>query len=92
MEKIFTMKEAAEYLHYSMSTLRRRIDAGKIKTFKDGKLVRIKESELQKFIDGIPDSNQSDTAEPMPLKEESAQLPAEPAESRAAPLPDSWKK
>ena len=80
MEKIFTMKEAAEYLHYSMSTLRRRIDAGKIKTFKDGKLVRIKESELQKFIDGIPDNNQNSTAKPIPLKEESAHLP------------DSWKK
>lgn len=68
MEKIFTMKEAAEYLHYSMSTLRRRIDAGKIKTFKDGKLVRIKESELQKFIDG----NQNSSTEPVKEKSTTA--------------------
>lgn len=87
----YTTKEVADKFRVSMQAIRNMIDSGRLKAVKIGRAYRIPESEIQRI--GTPsNSNQSDTAEPMPLKEESAQLPAEPTESRAAPLPDSWKK
>lgn len=89
MEKLYTIAETAEQMRCSPHTVRRRIKAGELKFVRNGRKYLITQSAIDEFFSG---TNQSDTAEPMPLKEESAQLPAEPTESRAAPLPDSWKK
>lgn len=94
MTELYTSKEVAEILKVSQQAVRNMIDRHEIKAVKIGRAYRIPVSEIERITTpkDFIGTNQSDTAEPMPLKEESAQLPAEPTESRAASLSDSWKK
>ena len=94
MIELYTSKEVAEILKVSQQAVRNMIDRHEIKAVKIGRAYRIPVSEIERITTpkGFTDSNQSDTAEPMPLNGESAQLPAEATESKAIPLSDSWKK
>lgn len=49
-EKLYTKLQAAEYLQCSLSTINRRIKAGQLQTVKNGRIVRVTESELEKFL------------------------------------------
>ncbi|PKM47876.1 MAG: DNA-binding protein [Firmicutes bacterium HGW-Firmicutes-8] len=50
MEQLFNIEEVAEILGVKAETVRTWLRSGKIKGTKLGKLWRVKESELQKFI------------------------------------------
>ncbi len=53
MEKLYTVKEVAEYLKLNRDVVYRYIYAGSLKSIKiNGNLVRIKESDLKKFVEG----------------------------------------
>jgi predicted adenylyl cyclase CyaB len=54
-DKLMTVKETADFLKVHWQTVRNYINSGKIKAVKVGKNVRIRESELQSFIDDKPD-------------------------------------
>ena len=51
-EKLYTKKQACEYLQCSLSTINRRIKTGELKILKNGRIVRITESELDKLLTG----------------------------------------
>jgi excisionase family DNA binding protein len=51
MDIIYTVEEAAEKLKVSTFTIREYLKSGKIKGFKIGNGWRIKESELEAFVD-----------------------------------------
>lgn len=51
MENIYTVEDAAEQLKVSTFTIREYLKNGKIKGFKIGNSWRIKESELETFIE-----------------------------------------
>lgn len=51
VSKIFTVDEVAEHLRVTPRAVREWIRQGKLKSTKIGRLVRVKEEELQKFID-----------------------------------------
>lgn len=80
-EKLYTKKEVAEILSCSVATVHRRINDGTLKAVKNGRIVRISESELDRFLH----------SEPIPVKEESAQLTGK-SMPHSVPLPESWKK
>ncbi len=48
--RLLTIKDAAETLGVSVKTLRRRIDAGGLPVFRDGRLIRIHPEDLARFI------------------------------------------
>jgi len=52
MERLYTIAELAEYFSVTERTIHIWISEGKIKTVKVGRLIRIMESELKKFIEG----------------------------------------
>jgi excisionase family DNA binding protein len=56
MEKLYTKKEVAEILHCSIATIHRRISSGELKAVKNGRIVRIPESELERFFQ-VPDTD-----------------------------------
>ena len=64
-EKLYTKKQACEYLQCSLSTINRRIKTGELKTLKNGRIVRIAESELDKLLIG---NTQSNSIQPEPIK------------------------
>lgn len=76
-EKLYTKKQACEYLQCSLSTINRRIKTGELKTLKNGRIVRIAESELDKLLIG---NTQSNSIQPEPIKE------------KTIPLPTNWLK
>jgi excisionase family DNA binding protein len=47
---LLTRAQAAEELGCSLSTLKRRIAAGDIPVFLDGRLVRIREADLRRYV------------------------------------------
>jgi excisionase family DNA binding protein len=49
-EQLLTIAQAAERLGCAPRTVRRRIDAGTLPVFRDGRLVRIRESDLHAHI------------------------------------------
>lgn len=51
MERLLTLKEAADSLNISLTTTRRYVQADKIKATKFDRVYRIQESELQRFIE-----------------------------------------
>lgn len=51
MEILYTIEEVATYLKVDPKTVRNWIDEGKIVSIKIGRLVRIRESELNKFVE-----------------------------------------
>ena len=50
--RLFDLKEVATILNISGQTLRRTIDAGKIKTVRIGRFVRIPAKEIDQFMNG----------------------------------------
>jgi len=63
-EKLYTVAQAAEYLQCSLSTIRRRIREGHLTAIKNGRLVRIRESELGKMLtDGNSPGNEQPVKE-----------------------------
>ena len=50
MEKLFTPREAAEYLKVHVETLRRYVREGQLQAVKVGGRLRIQESDLIKFV------------------------------------------
>lgn len=50
LSDIVTVKELAEFLKISESTLRRAIDSGKLKSFKAGKNVRIEREAVMEWL------------------------------------------
>lgn len=51
MEKLLTLKEAADKLNISLTTMRRYVRADKIKATKFDRVYRIQEGELERFIE-----------------------------------------
>jgi len=51
MKELLSLKEAANYLTISVSTLKRLIQAKKIPVLKIGRIYRIDKEDLIKFID-----------------------------------------
>jgi excisionase family DNA binding protein len=49
-ERLLTLAEAAERLGYSARTVRRRIERGELPVFRDGRILRICESDLLAYI------------------------------------------
>ena len=47
---LLTIREASIYLRMSVKTLRRRIDDGDIPVFRDGRMLRIRYSDLNHYI------------------------------------------
>ncbi len=50
MEKSISINEAAEALSVHHATIRRRITSGDLKAFKIGRIWRIREKDIDKFI------------------------------------------
>jgi excisionase family DNA binding protein len=61
MQAIYTLKETYQILKVSRRTVLRWIETGQLKAFKlaGGRLWRIRERDLQRFIEGNPSMNQS---------------------------------
>jgi len=61
MQAIYTLKETCEILKVQRSQVLRWIYSGKLRAFKlgGGRLWRIRERDLQRFIEGKPSKNQS---------------------------------
>lgn len=55
-----SIKDAARRLGVSEQTIRRLIDAGKIRSFRVGVQVRIRESELERIMQGSSDDLDQD--------------------------------
>jgi excisionase family DNA binding protein len=51
MDKLYTLKEAAELLNVSTKTVTRYIKQGNLKASKLGSQWRIKPSEVERFVD-----------------------------------------
>lgn len=80
MEKLYTKKEVAEILHCSIATIHRRISSGELKAVKNGRIVRIPESELERFFqvpatDAPPQPTASPTTGDKATLETDAQQP-----------------
>lgn len=51
MDKLYTLEEARTYLRISDSTIRRYIRAGKLKATMIGRQYRIKDTDIQRFVE-----------------------------------------
>lgn len=70
-EKMLTIAQAAEYLQCSQSTIRNRIRKGELHPLKNGRIVRLTVSELDRFMKGESDSTPNNRKSE-PVKKESA--------------------
>lgn len=61
MEKLYTIPEVAQELKCSVTTIRRRIKSGELKTCRNGKLYLITQSQLDSFLQGSMNDTQSDS-------------------------------
>jgi excisionase family DNA binding protein len=48
--RLLTVTEAAEVLRCSVATVKRRIRTGALPTYRDGRLVRIREDDLRRYV------------------------------------------
>jgi len=51
-KKLLSVKEAAEYLNISVITVKRHLYSGRLKGYKAGKQWRIKQEDLEKYLEG----------------------------------------
>ncbi|MFN2467040.1 MAG: helix-turn-helix transcriptional regulator [Gaiellaceae bacterium] len=49
-DRLLTLEQAADELGCSTSTIKRRIRAGAFPTFVDGRLVRVREADLRRYV------------------------------------------
>ena len=47
---LLSLSDTAEILGCSLKTIRRRVDAGKLATIRDGRLVRVHPEDLNRYI------------------------------------------
>lgn len=52
MNKFYTPKEVADYLKVSTYTIYEWIKAGKLKAYRIGRGLRVKDADLQAFVEG----------------------------------------
>lgn len=69
MENFFTTEQVANILQVHPFTILKFIKQGKLKGIKLGRVYRIKESEVQAFLDGRSTQKQSDLLEEVHSKE-----------------------
>lgn len=50
MTSVLTLKEAADRLLCSQTTVKRRIRAGALPAFHDGRIVRVREADLERYV------------------------------------------
>jgi excisionase family DNA binding protein len=48
--RLLTLAQAAEQLGCSLSSVKRRAAAGELPCFRDGRLVRVREADLERFV------------------------------------------
>lgn len=48
--RLFTLREAADELRCSVATVKRRIRTGALPAYRDGRLVRIREDDLRRYV------------------------------------------
>lgn len=48
--RLLTLAEAADELRCSVATVRRRIQTGALPTYRDGRLVRIRDDDLRRYV------------------------------------------
>jgi putative molybdopterin biosynthesis protein len=60
-DKNYTVEEAAEYLRVHPSTVRRLIKRGKIRVFRIGRDIRIRQKALETFMEEAPKEEPPDT-------------------------------
>lgn len=49
-ERLLTLAEAARVLGCSLDTVKRRVRSGAIPVFRDGRIVRVRESDLRSYV------------------------------------------
>jgi excisionase family DNA binding protein len=49
-ERLLRIEDAAKVLGVSVSTVKRRIEACELAVFRDGRVVRLRESELRRYV------------------------------------------
>jgi len=49
-ERLLTFEEAARELRCSLATVKRRVRAGELPVFRDGRIVRVRSTDLERFI------------------------------------------
>lgn len=54
IDRLFTKKQAAEILAMSVRVLDRRVEAGEITAVRDERSVKFRESELLRYMSGLP--------------------------------------
>ena len=57
--RLFTIRDIAEFVGVSLMTVRRWIDSGELKIHRLGRLVRISQRDLDRFLASRRESNQS---------------------------------
>lgn len=50
MSELLTLAQVAERLGCSRATVRRRVGDGSLPTFRDGRIVRVREDDLRRFV------------------------------------------
>jgi excisionase family DNA binding protein len=48
--RLLTLEEAAERLGCSVKTVRRRVAAGELPTFRSGRLIRVRDEDLRRYV------------------------------------------
>jgi excisionase family DNA binding protein len=51
-ERLLTLTETADLLGVSVATVKRRVRAGAVPVFRDGKIVRVRECDLRRYVTG----------------------------------------
>ena len=60
---VYTVDQVAELLHVAPRTVRRWIESGTLKAHRIGRLVRIREEDLQELIDNMPEVKPGESIE-----------------------------
>ena len=50
MSELLTFRQAADRLDCSLATIKRRVRAGSLPAFRDGRLVRVREDDLRRYV------------------------------------------
>jgi len=61
MREVYTVRDVAQRLHLTTETIRDYLQDGKLKGFKVGKQWRVREQELEAFIEALLQQGTQDT-------------------------------